>query len=232
MRTKALLVTAASALIGASAMAQVVSVNVVGFINLSIPANGYALVANQLNAGVNNSNNLSAVVPTYVQDGKFVKWDVATQGYKTYVYDSGAGWLDGDTLEAADPAFKPGEGAFLFNPGAATTVTLVGEVPQGNFSVPLAGNGYYSMVSSVPPLAANAVQMAVPTAQDMKLIKWVATGAGAQSYKTWVYDTGAGWLDGDTLEPSIPDLAVGDGFFIMNTSPTALNWAQSFTVAP
>src|SRR3954471_3821610 len=64
MRTKTLLLTAALAAVGvSSSMAQVYSVNAVGYINLSIP-HGFSIVGNQLNATPNNQvQNVFGTLP-------------------------------------------------------------------------------------------------------------------------------------------------------------------------
>src|SRR5687768_8351279 len=55
MRTKTLLLTAALAAAGlTSSMAQVFSVNAVGFVNVTVPASSFALLANPLNQPTND----------------------------------------------------------------------------------------------------------------------------------------------------------------------------------
>src|SRR6188508_1855506 len=123
MRTKTLLLTAALSAAGiATSMAQVYSVNAVGYINTTMRP-GFNMVANQLNKTPNNSlNNVISGVPVESQVLKF-----ENNNYTLELYD-GATWIkpngDPGTLTA-----NPGSGFFFFNPDAAPlTVTLVGEV--------------------------------------------------------------------------------------------------------
>jgi len=233
MRTKALLVTAASALAAASAMAQVVSVNVVGFINLTVPPNGYALVANQLNT---SDTKLATVIPTYSDGGQFITWDNVKASYTIYNYvvnppPDYTGWTDA-SFAPANPDWVPGMGAFLFNPDTANpaTVTLVGDVPQGTLSVTLPAG--YTLVSSIPPLAEDAVTAGIPTADGEQLIKWDPT---KQAYVIFNYVVNpppdfTGWTDA-SFNPSTPAYAVGEGFFIFN-SGAQMTWTRTFNVAP
>jgi hypothetical protein len=201
------------------------SVNAVGIIKLVVPQNGYALLANQLNT---QDNKLATALPTFVQDGLFIKWDTTSQNYKTYIYDTDGGWFDLDTWTPANPAWVPGEGAFLFNPDTTHpfTVTLAGDVPQGtNLAVALPQG--YSLVSSILPLAQDAPAAGVPGVQDEVFTKW---SANTQSYRSFVYDDSAGWQSFDDLVSAIPLCVVGGSFFIFNPTPTALNWTRSFQI--
>lgn len=223
MRTKALLVTAALSAVGiATVMADpVYSVNVVGFINVTVPAGGYALVANQLN-GTNNL--LRTIIPTYADGGQLLTWNPALQTFVQFFYDATDGWLDG-TLAQANPDVSPGKGFFLLNPlGTAQTVTFVGEVPQGTaLSTPIGVN--YSLVGSIPPLAGTATSLTLPAVGGNQLLKWDVI---RQTYIQYFYDETDGWLDG-TLAQVDPPLAVGEGFFVLNTGAAA-TWTQNFSV--
>jgi len=225
MRTKALLVTAALGAVGiATVMADpVYSVNVVGFINVTVPANGYALVANQLN-GTNNL--LQTIMPTFADGGMLLTWNASIQGFAQFFYLGATdGWVDGGG-NPANPDLSPGKGFFLQNPNATPqTVTFVGEVPQGtSLSTTIAAN--YSLVGSIPPLAGDAVSLAVPMADGNMLLKWDSLHQG---YVQFFY-LGAtdGWVNGGG-NPEVPALAVGEGFFVLNGGP-AVQWTQNFSV--
>src|ERR1035437_6379563 len=84
MRTKVLLCAAALAASLASSMAQnVYSLNVVGCYNVTIPANGLYMIANQLNTTNNSLAGLSAL--QNVADGSFLYKYAG--GYAAYTYD-------------------------------------------------------------------------------------------------------------------------------------------------
>src|ERR1043166_8432452 len=123
MRTKTLLLTAAFTAAGAlTSMAQVYSVNIVGYINVNVP-HGFSILANQLNNSPDN--HLATLFPT-PPNGTFVyKFNNASSSYLVDDYDSG--W-EGDTAGAM--TLNPGEGVFINNPSTAFTATFVGEVQR------------------------------------------------------------------------------------------------------
>src|SRR5438477_12739115 len=106
MRTKTLLLTAALTAAGALiSMAQVYSVNIVGYINLSVPK-GYSMIANQLNASPDNK--LSTIMPNPPENTTVYKFNPGTGGYFSYNFSAdNPGWLP------ADGSLAPGEGAFI-----------------------------------------------------------------------------------------------------------------------
>ena len=138
MRTKALLLAAAVTAAGIAAVqaqSNVYSVNVVGYYNVVVPGTGaqsnparYKLTTLQLKANgiasptLNNSlTNLPAGTQVHI-------WNQTSGGFGGAIEYLGAG--DGWESDASIPY---GAGFFIKNPtGADITVTVVGEVMQGN----------------------------------------------------------------------------------------------------
>lgn len=140
MRTKTLLLTAALAAAGAAtSMAQVYSVNMVGYINHPVPT-GFSVIANHLNTPDNKVTSLLATAPEGTRIYKFNP----TSGGFIFIQIVDGVWEGDDT----SITLAPGEGAFIFS-NTAFTQTFVGEVLVGNSAVPLP-NGF-SMVSSALP---------------------------------------------------------------------------------
>jgi hypothetical protein len=212
MRTKTLLLTAVLAALGsASSLAQVYSVNAVGYINLSL-RQGYNVMANQLNG---TNNKLGTLVPNAPDTTEAFKWDGAAQQFKSWVKITGVGWLGTDP----EPDVNPGE-AVILNLAAPLAVTLVGEVPQGqNLTVNLAAG--YSLVSSIVPQSAALETIGLPTADQDTVFILNATGA----YDSWVFLTGVGWLGSI---PGSPTPKVGEGFWMQKTA--AAVWTRNFSV--
>src|SRR5687767_14232404 len=137
MRTKVLLLAAAFAAAGvATSMAQVYSVNAVGYVNVNLEP-GFQMVSNPLNAADNSIGSLFRNVTPAIPPGmKIFVFNNTTGGFETINYND----LD-DAFEPADRAagqLTPGNGVFVYNPGTTQAkVTFVGEVPQGNLSNPL-----------------------------------------------------------------------------------------------
>lgn len=224
MRTKTLLLTAALSLAGvATSMAQVYSVNAVGYINLTMRPN-FNLVANQLTRTPNNKlNNVITGVPG---DSQVLKFDNASNNYILEVFD-GTKWI---TPEGADGTLTadPGSGLFFFNPDVANlTVTLVGEVPQGTaLTVPLPPN--FSLVSSIVPQSiALTAANGFPQLADAQYLSFNST---TQNYDDPIVNDGTQWItiEGNPVPPPTP--AVGQGFFFFNPNTTTANWTRAFSV--
>jgi hypothetical protein len=210
MRTKTLLLTAACAVLGtvAASAQSVYSVNAVGYVNVTLPK-GWSIVANPLNTTNNVISNVLANLP---DNTMIYAW--TGSAYKQVVYYSDGTW-DGD---AAPLAFAPGTAVWIKNnSGAVTTVTFVGEVPQGSLTNAITVG--YSLKGSIVPQSGALDTVLGYTPSDLDLILLYRNGAWA----SFNYYAGDGW---DTSSAPVP--AVGEGFFIK--SKTAHNWVRSFTI--
>jgi len=220
MRTKTLLLTAALTAAGvATSMAQAVySVNMVGYINASVPV-GFTMLANQLNASPDNKvTTLLAAPPEGTQVYKF---NPATGGYIFIQYIDGA-W-EGDDL---DMTLSPGEGVFL-SAVSAFTATFVGEVAL-NSSVSVGGG--FSVVSSALPQSlplsgAPPAGLAFPVGEGDQVYQYNPATGG---YTFNQYIDGAWEGDGGGAAP-VP--AISEAFFVNNAGATK-SWARVFTVGP
>lgn len=226
MRTKTLLLTAALGAAGiATSMAQVYSVNAVGYVNVAITNKSavnytFAIVANPLNG---TNNNINTVVPT-VPDGTLAFFFRGTPaGFDTTetFLGVGVGWLPGTTT------VNPGEAFFVALPsgvpGSVTTLTFVGEVPQGNLTNSLPAG--FSLAASIVPQAGGVTSvlgLSNPNLGDLVFLFDRAT----QNYLDAATYLGpeVGWL------PSEPSLGVAEGFWYFNTGASSLNWGRTFNV--
>lgn len=210
MRTKTLLLTAAIGAAGvATSMAQVFSVNAVGYVNVTAKP-GFALIANPLKA---TDNKVSSLLGANVPGGTTVyKYNSTSGQYDINTFDFGA-WSDPNmTLE-------PGEGAFLSNPGPGDlTITFVGEVPQGQLSNPIPA-GFSIRASQVPQSGALDTVLGFPVADGDTIYQFNQT---SQNYDLNTYDFGA-WSAGQA-----PTLAVGESVFVNKAA--AANWTRTFSV--
>jgi hypothetical protein len=208
MRTKLLLITAAIGAASTLALnAQVYSVNAVGYINLELKA-GLNLVANQLDNG--NGNTVVDVLAG-VPDGTTVYKFSPDTGYTINTYDASF-----DEWSDATMSLSPGEG-FWVGVSEDTTVTLVGEVPQGTLVNPIAAG--INLISSIVPQAGGLVtDLGYPVADGDTVYKW-ENG----SYVISTYDAGF-----DEWSPSEPSIGVGEGFWILTAN--AVEWTRDFSV--
>jgi hypothetical protein len=234
MRTKTLLLTAALTAAGvAASMAQVYSVNVVGYVNVTVPAGKLMLLANPLN---NADNKLATVMPLPdTADGSTVfRFNAQTQQYQEAVsFVGGFGWF-GTAVDQITLA--PGEGFFFLAGTADVNLTFVGEVPTGTLTVPLAAGPYLSLVGSMVPqenrvgdVATAATTMGFPAADSDTIFSWDGT---AQNYVTASYVDGFGWVEADANVAG-PNIPVGNGFWVLKAAGNlAVNWVRTFTVGP
>jgi sugar lactone lactonase YvrE len=161
METKTLLTAVAVLAAGlvCSQAQSVFSANVAGYIKITVPANGYRFIGNQLVNGTDaykTNNNIQAVLTSgFVSDPNFENntvlnyWN-GTGGYNIYYYFTdidaqnqfsptyGNGWYDssGNYPGANIPVVSLNQGAggghFLYNPtGTSLTTTLTGTIVQG-----------------------------------------------------------------------------------------------------
>lgn len=206
MRTKTLLLTAALGAAGvAAAMAQdpVFSVNAVGYVNKNLTS-GFNLIANPL---INGDNTLNTIIPTAPNLATVSQF--AGGGFTTSVFITGVGWSPNLTL-------PPGEGFFV-NVAADTTVTFIGEVPQGdasNMTVP-AG---LSLIASPVPQAGSLDDMGFPGAAGTVVNVFDKASGGFPSSP---FIPGVGFLPAVNVE-------VGQGFFV--TSTAGGEWNRDFSV--
>jgi hypothetical protein len=225
MRTKTLLLIAAFAAAGAaSSMAQVFSVNAVGYVNKTIPANGFAMVSNPLKAATNTINALFAGLPPGTQ---IYYYDTTQKKYSVGTYDD----LDNSYgADAGNIELTPGEGVFVRNPTAQPlTITFVGEVPQGTLNTPMIEG--LQIVSSQVPQAGNPTDLNFPnkTAHGLtpgdQVYKFVINDpvpANNQKYLVATFDD----LDDNWDKPLNFD--VGEAFFIRLAKP--VTWTRQFNV--
>jgi hypothetical protein len=197
-------------------MAQVYSVNAVGYVNKTIPANGFAMISNPLTAATNTIDALFAGVPNGTQVYKYSPG----VGYSSGAYDD----LDGSFGAFGSTQLLPGEGVFVRNPGGtALTITFVGEVPQGTLTVPMVAG--FQIVSSKVPQAGTAAELNFPskaadglTAGD-QVYRFNPT---SQSYDTATFDD----LDDNWDKPVSFD--VGEAVFVKLAKP--VTWTRQFSV--
>lgn len=234
MRTKALFLTVALSAAGiATSMAQVYSVNAVGYVNVTIPGGKFALLSNPLIGATNTINALFP--PTQAPLGAFI-YTIVGGGFQVTQNDAfGLGWLDEMTNPAGDTrSIGNGEGFFFWNPDPTTpyTITFVGEVAQGNpVSNPIPIN--FSMRGSkVPQTGLVQTDLGFPSSPGDLLQKF---DVAMQRYDVYSVDpfasdpaTPADWY-GPLGTPLEPTMAVAEGAIVYKPGG-AKTWNRNFTV--
>lgn len=223
MRTKTILLTAALSAAGvATSMAQVYSVNAVGYVNVTL-SSGFSLIANPLNGSPDNK--LSSI------------WPVASDGTKVYLFNNPGGFQNAITFfvdpddpnnkfwDQPDQLIPPGRGMFVSSP-APQSQTFVGEVPQGpalNVNVPVGAN----LISSiVPQQALITTVMGFPGSDGDKF--YAFTGGAYENAKTFFVDPDD---PNNKFWDNEPNPPVASGFFLIRAT-AGMNWTRSFSVNP
>ena len=219
----------------ATSMAQVYSVNAVGYVNQTVPGNGWAILAIPLN-GTNNSLNTTLPLPDAAEGCNIFRFDTATQAYRdAATWIAGLGWL---SASDPDPTVNPGEGFFFQNvTGGPLTVTFVGEVPSGTLNNPVPGNNRWAILGSIVPKGL-PLGDTDPTIGSATTLQFPATegdnvfifDSATQQYKdAYTYINGLGWLSASDPSEDGPVIAPGTGFFSQKAGPNAV-WTETFSV--
>jgi hypothetical protein len=203
----------------ASSMAQpVYSLNVVGYYNIQCTANTWYLIGNQLKT---TNDVLSVVIPSAPDGSSFQKF---SGGYSAYTFDTledPPAWVGGPP-DANAQTLAPGEGGFFKSP-VDTTLTFVGEVPQGSLTntLPI---GLFVIRASAVPQAGTPDELGIP-GEDGDGLQLYRGGYSAFTFDTledppaWV---GAG---------APPTIGVGEAFFYRKAPTSSQSeWVRDFTV--
>ena len=227
MRTKVLLCAAALAASLASSTAQnVYSLNVVGYVNVTLPAGHFYAVANPLDASLGGTvaggNDITNLFQGVAAGSTLATFNPALNDYDPSIAFSGKSSTWGGNF-----AMPPGKSALYYNNGASdTVVTFVGQVEQGTYNVATIPANSFTLAGSPVPLggdvsALNTQLGLVPAAGDL-----VATFNSAandwNSSVAWSAKSGA-WGAALTINP-------GQGFLYYNNSASPKAWASNFTV--
>jgi len=218
----------------ASSMAQnVYSLNVVGYVNVTLAPNAFTCVANPLDASMggtvatgNDMTNLFnlGTAPLLANGSKIQTFVPALADYSASINYNGA-----TKKWASNFPMAPGLGVLFYNNGAnPTVVTFTGQVPQGSYPVATLGNNQFSMVGSPVPIGGDVTNSTtvlglVPSNGDS-----VATFNGALA--DW---NGATKWNNATKKWSAAassTVGVGEGFLYYNNSANVNNWVSNFTV--
>jgi hypothetical protein len=192
-------------------MAQVYSVNAVGYVNKTI-FNGFNLVANPL---IQTNTTLDALIPAPPEDTTVYKFTPGT-GFAIRQFTGGA-WDPDGTITV-----DLGGGIWINNvSGSQFTLTYVGEVAQGTLNNPVPA-GFSIRSSKVPQAGAlQAVLQFTPNENDTIYQYNSDPGAPPVGYKINQF-TGGIW------DPAEPNIGVAEAFWV--NSEAGHGWTRTFTV--
>jgi hypothetical protein len=186
----------------------VYSANVMGYAAVTL-APGFSMIANPFVTPNNSVTDLLKDLPDGTRINRF-----DTRFFKlTENFFKGGRWTN--------PSEKlvPGEGAILFNPTPDYKVlSFVGDVMQGNLSMPIAGG--FSIRSSLVPQAGRLhADLGFPIAEGDVIHLY---DRDRQKYVLYPYDPVA-W------NANPPVVSVGESFWVAKTSPG--NWTRNISLS-
>ena len=232
MRTKVLICAAVLAASLASSLAQnVYSINVVGYVNVTLPAHQFTCVANPLDASMggtiangNDMTNLFKAPNVTIGAGSYFNTFVPSKiDYSTTVPT----YSTRTALLSANFAMPPGTAAMFFNGSSSDTVaTFIGQVPQGTYNVASMASHTFNMLGSPIPIGGDTTNSTTvvglaPNAGDSiatfnsAKIDWLPAVTWSTRTKTW--------------SGPMP-VNVGQGFLYFNGSASVNNWVSNFSV--
>ena len=207
-----------------TSLAQVYSVNIVGYINLVVQP-GLNLIVNQLQC---TDDDLNSFMPSPPDGTVVFRFDPVAQAYQDGVtFLDGVGWYpsSGKTPDRVK-SIPLGEGFFVQIPGSMpVNLFFVGEVELISCN-PLPGN--YSLKGSIIPQGAPlSTDLAFPQLDGDTVYQW---DVGLQRFRIpLAYSNANAW------QPKEPVIAVGEGFLLFRDPVLASSnqqWCRSFAVGP
>jgi hypothetical protein len=234
MRTKVLICAAALAASLASSMAQnVYSLNVVGYVNVTLPAHEFTAVANPLDASMggtiatgNDMTNLFNIntAPLIANGSKIQQFISAISDYGTSI-----SYVSTTKKWGGNFSMPPAAGALYYNNGsAATVVTFTGQVPQGTYNVNTLNAHQFTLTGSPIPIGGDVTNSTtvvglVPsngdtvTTWNSAISDWNTVTKWTQTTKKWSVSSSS-------------TIGVGQGFLYYNNGAANNVWVSNFTV--
>jgi hypothetical protein len=216
MRTKSIVLTAALVAAGAAtSMAQVYSLNIVGYINVPIVP-GYQMISCPLVSSPDNTFNTLFGTSLAAQT-QLIKWNPSTSQFAVTSFNHGAYASNGGTN-----TLNPGEGCFINWPVAAgtTNFTFVGQVLSATSTGGSLSNSVvagYQIISPLIPVAGDIQTNLQYTPNNLdKVFQW---NNASSTYTTYSYNHNA-WSGGN-----VPTNAPGQSFFL--DAASAQSWVET-----
>jgi hypothetical protein len=220
MRTKALLGLAALAIGLSTSVAQnVYSLNVVGYVNVSLQQGKLHFLSVPLAPTDGNFNITNTVNATDAQtDASLFRWVGTSWDTTIPQWYSGYGWFP-------DMVISNGVGFFLVSK-TNSTLTFVGEVPQG--AIPYNIPAGLSTLANKIPVSTNFPGLTVGNVDDT-MFTWDQAGQ-KWANAIWQFYSGYGWDAGLTpANADGPFLNPADAVFYVNKG-AAIPFTKNFTV--
>lgn len=255
MRTKLVIGAAVLAASLVTTMAQVYSLNIVGYCNVPAPI-GYTFMSNPLDNGNNDANTLFPN-PNATQGGSYsgpwdlsnlqtwngTAWDIAY--FDSETSDTTTGFVNVKTQPVPAPVLGSGKGFLLNNGNVSNLVTFVGNVRTGTNTMNLSPQAQLRSIGSMLPLAGGivaALGIANPNATqggsyagplDYANLQFLKVNPSGQSagynvvyFDSETSDTTTGFVDVKTQPVAEPQIGIGQGWIFANGGSVPYTWTQ------
>jgi hypothetical protein len=234
MRTKLLLGAAILAASVACSMAQnVYSVNVVGYVNVTLPTGQFTAVANPLDASmggtVANGNDMTNLFNINTTAGLANGSYIATFNSVLNDYDSSISYVSLTKKWGGNFSMPPGVGALFYNAGGSdAVVTFVGQVEQGTYNVGTLGSQQFTLVGSPVPIGGDITNSTTVVGLVPSNGDYVQTFNSAAND----YNSASSWVQLTKKWGAGPSstIAPGQAFLYYNAAGSANSWVSNFTV--
>jgi hypothetical protein len=237
MRTKVLICAAFLAASLASSMAQnVYSLNVVGYVNITIPAGQGTIICNPLDSnmgspaggGFNDITNLFTATTGNPQANSII------EAFNPVTANWGSPITYNSITHKWSSSLPLGVGQAIYYKNVSTSVatvfTFTGQVQQGTYVNNVFAKSGANMIGSPVPIGggltnSTTVTGLVPNANDLvEVFNGAAPGGGSWSAQSTWNSVTKKWSADYQIPP-------GQGFYYKNGSATAtLTWTSNFTV--
>jgi hypothetical protein len=185
---------------------EVQSINVIGYATVTL-APGYSMIANPFDSP---NDYVSEMFKDWPNGTVLNKFD--TRFFKLAENEVRNGkWVN------SSEQLAPGEGAMFFNPTSDYKAhSFVGEVVQGNLSIPIPGG--FSIRSSLIPQHGSLDDLQFPISNGDVIHLY---DRDQQKYVLYPYENGK-WTSG------VPVISVGESFWVAKTEPG--NWTRHLAI--
>jgi hypothetical protein len=221
MKAKTLLISAATLAAGVMAsQAAVYSQNIVGYINVTIPAGQFCLIQNPLSTG---NDVLTNVIPLGNVPKNTEAYFFAAGSFGAPYQMTKTGW----SPDASTVSVAPGQGFFIQNTAVTNfTLTLVGTVLSSN-SAPVALSPGFNLVGAPQPVSGFLqTQMGVPAVKNDFVYQF---NDGGGNYYPETQATKTGWSPSEPYIGTNVNVGVAEAFFYDVNGATTENWTNSLS---
>jgi len=219
----------------ASSMAQnVYSLNVVGYVNVTLPPAQFTAVANPLDASMGgtipNGNDFATLFGStngnIANGSKIQQFIPSLNNYGSSINYASTTKKWGSTFN-----MPPGTAALYYNNGATpTVVTFVGQVPQGTYSVATLGSAQFTFVGSPIPIGGDVTNSTTAVGLTPNNGDTIATFNSALNNYNAVTKWASTTKKWSVSATSTGGIAPGQGFLYYNNGANPNNWVSNFTV--